>query len=266
MKSSASFLPFLTGISCARNQPNAAAKATAVSTSKIQMRTKLLSTAALITTSTYAQNVGPNHSFETGDLTSWSLSTDGPSDTSGVYASGSFDTTAEDGSYFFAFGNPNNTPPFFSSGDLLSDGGTALLSVTFATIPGTDYSFSFWGAGNPILGRGNNGNINVFWGGEVFGENNFVNSYNDIPGWSQQSFTTTLDGVPLEATGDITTVYFLSYDGPGEFLDNIDVQLLGGQTPVGGPTTGTVPDGGATVSMLAGALAGLAMVRRRFAS
>jgi VPDSG-CTERM motif len=230
------------------------------------MRTKLLLSVALISTSTYAQNVVPNHSFETGDLTSWSLSTDGPSDTSGVYASGSFDTTAEDGSYFFAFGNPNNTPPFFSGNGLLSDGGTALLSVTFATTPGTDYSFSFWGAGNPILGRGNNGNINVFWGAETFAEDGFVNSYNDLPGWSQQSFTTTLYGVPLEATGDATTVYFLSYDGPGEFLDNIDVQPVGGQTPGGGSTSGTVPDGGATVSMLAGALIGLATLRRRFAT
>ena len=171
-------------------------------------------------------NLVTNGSFETGDFTGWTLSGDttftGVCDVS--TCPGGF--APEDGNYAAYFGPV---------------GDTATISQTIATIPGDEYSLSFYLA-NPVGGTPNY--FSVTFGNSSFSFTNFGVAF----GWQQFTLTTV-------ATTDQTNLSFTFRNDPSYwFLDNVTVQQSGGSTP----------EPGTLVLFGSGALGLAGFARRKF--
>jgi hypothetical protein len=214
-----------------------------------------------LSTAVHAQNLVQNGSFETGNLNDWSVTNSniGASVASIAVTTGATNgftnIIPESGSYYAAFNNG-----FYST-----------LDQSIATTVGDSYDFSYYV--NDLDGSHSSSQAgwNVYFGdqrdfavngpGSELAPNFSTTNYAGVNSrWTQVSFTFTADSTS-------TNLFFQgdpdSWDGNHtEAIDNISVTDLTHPGPSGGSS---VPDGGATISILGMAFTGLAAFRRRFA-
>lgn len=118
-------------------------------------------------------------------------------------------------------------------------GAEATLSQAFATSSGASYDISWWLQGNGTSFS----DLSVYWNGIT------VSYTSPVPDQSWTNYTVSVTG-----TGsDVLTIGFRN-DPSFDQFDNVSLTQ----------TSSGVPDGGATVGLLGGALLGLAALRRRF--
>ena len=147
----------------------------------------------------FANNLLTNGSFETNDLTGWTLGGAGGAFTvSGAFSAYS---GAEDGTYYLAMGPV---------------GGDGTLSQTFSDTPGTRYTFSFWFAS---VGD-NPSDFSAYWDGGTA----LLSLTNPKTGanWSEYSYN-------VVGTGSDTVSFNFRDDPAYIVLDNVSVSS--------GPTT-----------------------------
>ncbi len=186
---------------------------------------RILVALCLLTVGTAALAQVNNGSFETGDFTGWTVSGDtafvGVCDVS--TCPGGF--APQDGNFAAYFGPV---------------GDTATISQSIATIPGDQYSLSFYLA-NPVGGTPNY--FSVTFGNSSFSFSNFGVAF----GWQQFTLSTV-------ATSDQTNLSFTFRNDPSYwFLDNVSVTQSGG----------TVPEPGSMALFGTGIVAVAAFARRK---
>jgi Protein of unknown function (DUF642)/PEP-CTERM motif len=148
----------------------------------------------------FATNLLTNGSFETSDLTGWTLGGSGGA----IVVSGPFSyySGAEDGTYYVGLGPV---------------GGDGTLSQTFSDTAGQHYTFSFWFASN----GDNPSDFSASWDGtsvlSLTNPNTGVN-------WTQFSFAET-------GTGSDTIQFTFRDDPAWMALDNVSVSPASGTTP-----------------------------------
>ncbi|MFI5116070.1 MAG: PEP-CTERM sorting domain-containing protein [Terriglobales bacterium] len=172
----------------------------------------------------FATNLLTNGSFETGDLSGWTLG--GVSGTIVVTGPFSYYSGAEDGSWYVGLGPV---------------GGDGTLSQTFSDTPGTHYTFSFW-----FASAGDNpSDFSAYWDGtqllSLTNPNTGVN-------WTQFSFD-------VVGTGSDTVQFNFRDDPAWLALDNISV----GTGPP--PTT---PEPSSLLLLGSGLLTVGGVIRRKF--
>ena len=139
-------------------------------------------------------NLVANHSFETGDFTSWTVND--PSLFSGVDGTAFF---AEDGSNYAYLG----AYPDIGS-----------LSQSLSTVGGSFYQLSFWLANDYTPGLDDSNSFEVFWNGVS------ILTLTDAPVFDYTQYTFS----GLLATGPSTTLEFRYRHGNDFFrLDNVSV-------------------------------------------
>ena len=162
--------------------------------------------AALEGTLARADNLVANPGFETGDLTSWTISgVDSSPGDNGIYY-GVDKSDAYSGSYGAYFGPV---------------GGVLDLTQTLATTPGTTYTVSFWLAQVPATPAGYTNSFLLSFGG------NTLFSQTDLAGSNYTGYSYT--GVASSAS---TVLQFAFRDDTGFFsLDDVSVSGTTAATP-----------------------------------
>jgi hypothetical protein len=226
---------------------------------KLHNMSALLIVALAIGHSASAQNLVTNGSFETGDLTGWTVFNSGNTPLGGVSvetAGGLSGITAQDGSDYAGFAGGNISS--FSS-----------LSQAITTQIGDTYDFSFYLNDLDALHSDSQAGWLVYFGDihafSINGEGSEL-----VP-----TFSTTADAsvntgwlhVDLQVVADVTDngLYFQGDEaGDSQAIDNISVTDLTHPfvpvNPVGG--TSSVPDSGGGLVTVALTLLGLCAARR----